>query len=395
MAGIASAPAHDACWTARPERTDTTDAAVRADMIRTFDPRVLLGDRLGLSLYCRFAEDHLAGRPSRAFEMYERFIRHFNEQHEHSGSMFRSLIDSIRTYGFDPTRVVYANPQEHTLKNGIHRTAAAIALGLDRIPYNLSFEESRTPDEKFAEIFPPDELATLAAWQDEYIERCGGVTALRCRVRRHMRRHPRSFQAPFSSKTKIPVVRLYQGSERLGLLGKRPTEARFATYGLADVLGPDMSVLEMGCNNGFLALEMAARVRSVTAFDADPAYVAIGQMVAAHLGRTNCELRASTVEAFTDARTFDCVVACAVHGWISLGFQQFVAKILGFLRPGGVLLLESHELDCHPEWAEQRRFLLGHFDLVRFGLIDDVDESLYASEMREYLVLRRKPASGR
>src|SRR6185369_17956308 len=147
---------------------------------------------------------------------------------------------------------------------------------------------------------------------------------------------------------------------------------------------------EMGCNNGFLAAEIAGRARSVTAFDVDPAYVAIGQMVGGYLGRTNCELRTSTVEAFADGRTFDCVVACAVHGWVSLSFQQFVEKILGFLRPGGTLLIESHELDCHPEWADQKRFLLGHFDVLRSGLIDDVDESLYASEMREYLLLRRK-----
>ncbi|MBI3769875.1 MAG: class I SAM-dependent methyltransferase [Deltaproteobacteria bacterium] len=115
-------------------------------------------------------------------------------------------------------------------------------------------------------------------------------------------------------------------------------------------------------------------------------------MVGTYLGRKNCDFHVSSAETFSEDRTYDCVVACAVHGWVSLSFQQFVAKILRLLRPGGVLLLESHELDCHPEWAEQKRFLLGHFDLLRSGLIDDVDEGMYASEMREYLVLRRKSA---
>jgi len=366
----------------------------RVDLVRTFDPRVLLGDRLGLSLYTRFAEDHLAGRDGAARRLYEQFIAYFNEQREHSPAIFAALIDRVRSGGFDPARPVYANPREHTLKNGSHRVAAAIALGLEQIPYNVSFEETRTPNEVFSRIFAPEDLAQLLAWQDALIERCGGTLALRCRVRRVMRQHPQSFSAVFSSKTKIPVARLYQGYERLGLLGKRPTERRFATYGLAGVLDPGMRVLEMGCNNGFLSIEIAGRTRSVTAFDVDPAYVAIGTMVSAYLGRTNCDFRVSSFERFADERVFDCVIACAVHGWVSVGFTEFVGRILGYLRPGGVLLLESHELDCHPEWAEQRRFLLERFDVLRSGLIDDVDDEMYASEMREYLVLRRKDVAG-
>jgi SAM-dependent methyltransferase len=389
MAGLASEAWREGGTPATADR-----GPVRVDSIRTFDPRVFLGDRLGLALYCRLAQDHLHGRESPAARMYEQFIRHFNEQHEHSTATFRALIDSIRARGFDPAQVVYANPQEHTLKNGIHRTAAAIALGLERIPYNLSFEENRAPDEVFGRVFDASELALLTRWQEELIDACDRATALRCRVRRHMRRHPRSFSAPFSSKTKIPVVRLYQGFARLGLLGKRPTEARVATYGLGTLLDRDMHVLEMGCNNGFLALEIAGHVRAVTAFDVDPAYVAIGQMAAAHLGIRDCEFRVSSVEAFADERTYDCVVACAVHGWLSIAFAEFVATILRFLRPGGILLIESHELDCHPEWAEQKRFLLRQFEVLRWGLIDDVDDSLYASEMREYLVLRRARAAG-
>ncbi|HEY2387435.1 MAG TPA: class I SAM-dependent methyltransferase [Candidatus Binatia bacterium] len=367
---------------------------VRVDTIRTFDPRELLGDRLGLSLYCRFAQDHLAGQDGLALQMYEQFIAYFNEQREHSAARFKVLIDGLRSGGFDPTRPVYANPREHTLKNGSHRVATAIALGLEQIPYNLSFEETRTPNEVFPKIFASDQLASLLAWQDELIEQCGGLTTLRCRVRRLMRQHPQSFSAAFSSKTKIPVARLYQGHEKLGLLGKRPTEKRFAAYGLGQYLQPHMSVLEMGCNDGFLSIEIAERVRSVTSFDVDAAYVAIGKMVSAHLGRTNTDFRVSSFEQFADARTFDAVVACAVHGWVSVSFQQFVTKILGFLAPGGLLLLESHELDCHPEWAEQRRLLLEHFEVLRSGLIDDVDGEMYASEMREYLVLRRKSAVG-
>jgi SAM-dependent methyltransferase len=244
----------------------------------------------------------------------------------------------------------------------------------------------------FASLYSPSELEVLRAEQERLIQECPKDVSLICRVRRIIRQHEASFAAPFSSKTRLPIVRPYQGSARFGIRGKRPTERRIGAYGLEDILQADFRVLEVGCNCGFLSLEMARMVAHVTGFDADPHYIAIGKEVQAHAGITNCTLQVSKVETFRTDQRYDCIVSCAVHGWVGLSFPQYVQFLLSLMTPSSVLVFESHELDCHPEWEEQKRHLLGSFDIIRAGWIDDVEEDVYESELREFLVLKRKPA---
>lgn len=362
----------------------------RHDRIKTFNPQIFLGDRLGLSLYCLFVEEHLTGRPGIGEELYRRFLKHFDEDDEHAPEKFRSLIDSIRTNGFDPARGVSANPQERTLINGSHRCAAAIMMGIKELPYYLRFGDNRTEDGVFGEIYNQDELDLLHQLQEKLIQQCDPVIALQCRVRKVVRQAPRSFSAPFSSKARLDAIRLYQGFDELGLIGKRPVESRFATYGVKEWVRPDMEVLEIGCNNGFLSLLTSRHVAHVTAFDADPSYISIGKLVQQHLGISNCHLSASTFGSFSFTKKYDAVFACAVHGWLNIPFQDFVTVVLASLKPCGIFLFETHELDCHPEAAEHRAYLLNFFEVIRAGFIDDADPYLYQSEFREYLVLRRK-----
>lgn len=364
--------------------------AIRRDRIKSFNPQILLGDRLGISLYCLFVEEHVSGRHAFGEELYLKFMQHFDERGEHSPERFRHLIDSIRSCGFDPVQGVWANPQERTLINGSHRCAVAIVTGITDLPYYLRFGDNRAPDDLFARIFTEAELNRLLQYRDMLIEQCEPLVSLQCRVRKVVRESPASFSAPFSSKGRLDAIRLYQGFDELGLVGKRPVESRFATYGIADWVTREMEVLEIGCNNGFLSLLTARRAAHVTAFDADPSYIAIGKMVQRHLRITNCDLLSSTFNSFSFTKRYDAVFACAVHGWLNIPFQGFVSVVLASLKPGGLFLFETHELDCHPEAAEQRAYLLNFFEVIRCGFIDDADPSLYQSEFREYLVLRRK-----
>lgn len=361
----------------------------RFDSIRTFNPRCLLGDRLGLTLYYLYAQQRLHGGDSNIRSLYQKFIAAFNEK-EHSADIFDRLIDSMKSRGYEPTSPVYGNPKEFALHNGAHRCATAMALGIEKIPYCLRFGDDRTPDEAFARIFTPDELQMLRSEQDRIIAESGPQLSIGCKIRKLVRAHPKSFSAPFSSKNAIQAIRPYQGLAKLGILGKRPVEKRAEIYGIAQFIKDHMRVLEIGCNSGFLALETASYAAHVTAFDADPIYIELGQLVKEHLGIQNCSLFARPVEQFQTDETYHAIISCAVHGWIRIPFAEFIQRILGWLKPGGIFVFETHELDCHPEAAEQRKYLLRYFDVLRQGYIDDADESLYQSEMREYLVLKKK-----
>jgi malonyl-CoA O-methyltransferase len=388
------------CWTGvkegQPARTPAsspgaTTAVPRVRAIRTFDPRILLGDRLGLTLYCLFAESYLAQRESPAFAWYARFIAHFREQDQHTQDRFVALIETIRRQGFDPAKPIYANPTEFALSDGAHRSAAAIVLGIRDVPYHLRFGDTRVPDEVFPAIFDPQEMAVLRDAQERYIAGCDPQMAFACRVRRIIRQHPGSFAAPFSSKTRLPAVRPYQGSARLGILGKRSTEARLEAYGLARHVTGAMRVLEIGCNCGFLSLEVARLAAHVTAFDVDPAYVQVAETARAFAGVENCTFMTASIEQFTPASPFDLVISCAVHGWARMDFASYIARLRALVKPGGLVLFESHELDHHPEWEEQKRHLDEYFRTLRAGWIDDVDGGLYESELREFLLLEARP----
>ena len=373
-----------------PDSRDTprTPGIVPIRAIRTFDPRLLLGDRLGLTLYTLVARGLLTSTATPAFEWYERFIHSCGEAAEHSLDTYARLLARLQADGFDPAYPIYAHPNEFALQNGAHRCAAAIALGETQVPYHLRFEDDRTPAERFAAVFSPAELAALETAQRELIEDCPPELGIICQIRAHVRAHERSFTAPFSSKTRLPILRTYQSSARRGVRGKRSTADRVEIYGLREILCRHMRVLEIGCNCGFLTLEMARLAGHVTAFDVDPNYIALGTMVQRHFRLTNVAFQTAQVETFRPSERFDCVVSCAVHGWITLPFGAYIQHLRSMLAPGGFLVFESHELDCHPEWQDQKRHLLQQFDLVRSGWIDDVDDDVYQSELREFLILR-------
>jgi 2-polyprenyl-3-methyl-5-hydroxy-6-metoxy-1,4-benzoquinol methylase len=360
--------------------------------LKTFDPAVLLGDRLGLTLYGIFAEDHLSNRTSKAKMLYEQFVRYFpGERGIYAPAHFAALIDSIRSEGFSPYNPIFANPEEFALMNGSHRAATAIQLGISSVPYVLRYNDDRVDESIFSDILGRDAFQFLKAKQAEYIARCDELTALRCRIRMIMREHPASFQTSFSSVTRVPALRCYQGFERLGILGKRPAEARIATYRLAEFLNTSMRVLDIGCNVGFGSLILSQHVASVDGFDVDPAYIGVSSLVRDYLGVTNCSFSTRSLIDFHPDVPYDCVVATAVHGWSGLSFGDYVKKLVSWTAPEGIMLIESHELDAEFDWRQKKAFFETYFDILHHGFIDDVDTRQYQSEYREFLLLRKRP----
>jgi SAM-dependent methyltransferase len=358
--------------------------------VKTFDPCILLGDRLGLTLYGMFVEAYLQGNCKNEAEMYEKFIQYFpGERGIHTPDAFIHLIDSIRSNGFNPYYPVSANPDEYAMKQGSHRCSIAIQLGIKEVPYILRFDDSRTDDSVFQKVFNSAELRLLEEKREEYVERCDQLTALKCGLRVHMRSHVKSYQAPFSSKTRIPTLRFYQGYEPLGLLGKRPAQKRLEIYNLKRYVRPPFAVLEPGCNVGFFALALSQHVASIQGFEVDPSYVHVANQVAAHCHITNCFFTVDSVDRFQAHQGYDLVISTAVHGWSQLPFAEYVQRIDLWTKPGGLILFESHEIDAEKDWPDKKALLVNRFQLLEQGFIDDVDNRVYESEMREFLLLRK------
>ncbi|MDD2236227.1 MAG: class I SAM-dependent methyltransferase [Kiritimatiellae bacterium] len=180
----------------------------------------------------------------------------------------------------------------------------------------------------------------------------------------------------------------YQSFPQLGITGQRPTDKRMSTYEMKALLTPEMSVLDIGSNCGFFALTLAPLVHSITGVELNPRLVQIARKTKEYLGTANAEFIASPFEQWNAGeRQWDVVLSFAVHLWVRMPFEMFAAKLLTLLKPGGILLLESHNIHQNDSCFDERIKWMCHLglELRRWGMIrdDGVHERIFA-------VLQRK-----
>lgn len=123
---------------------------------------------------------------------------------------------------------------------------------------------------------------------------------------------------------------------------------------LTEMHGPvaGQTLLDVGCGDGTLALELAQRGAVVTGVDADPAMIA-GARRRSEAAGTQVRFVEGQAERlpFEDA-TFDGVVAVAVLCFVDDVARSF-AEMSRVLKPGGRLTIS--ELGRWSFWAAQRR----------------------------------------
>lgn len=359
--------------------------------LRHFNPACLLGDRLELSIYGLFVEEYLAGRLNHAVTIYKKVMKHFPEEAAvHTQENFISLIECIRANGFSQYNPVFANPDELTLLDGSHRCAIAIQLGVHSVPFARRFIDDQVSDARFLAILGEEDYAIVKEKQSAYIDNCDPLMSLKCRIRSHMRANVSSFNSPFSSPTAIPALRCYQAMESLGIRGKRLSEKRVRLYGLDRFVSSTTRLLDVGCNVGFFSMTLAKLVGQVDAFDPDQAYIDLANMVREFSSINNCRFSVATVQTFRPESKYDLLVTSAIHGWSGMPFEVYVATIAEWVEPNGLIFIESHELDAERDWRTKKTWLGSHFDIVHDGFIDDVDDLVYQSEFREFLILRKR-----
>lgn len=123
---------------------------------------------------------------------------------------------------------------------------------------------------------------------------------------------------------------------------------------ILDLLGPPagLRILDVGCGDGVLALELAAKDASVVGIDASPEMIAVARDRAARTGKqARFEVTGAENLPFASG-TFDVAVAVTV-----LCFAESAGAILRemarVLRPGGRLIIG--ELGRWSTWASVRR----------------------------------------
>ncbi|MDA8722628.1 class I SAM-dependent methyltransferase [Planktomarina temperata] len=137
---------------------------------------------------------------------------------------------------------------------------------------------------------------------------------------------------------------LYQSYEDLFIPGLRPTGTRLTNYFSSGVcFKGSESVLDLGCNTGFLLCEIASQIKSGTGVEISSNNVAIANSVSLFHRKSNLTFINEDAVTFLDncSAKYDVIILCAVHSWIGLSSQELRLKVLSILEPGGVVLLES------------------------------------------------------
>lgn len=147
---------------------------------------------------------------------------------------------------------------------------------------------------------------------------------------------------------------LYQSCPALGLRGFRQTDQRVRAMDIAgDLQGK--TVLEVGCNSGFLSLALAPGTQRFVAFDNNPFLIQMAQVAAQALPPCPAEFFVEAFETWPEDDHYEVALSFANHstwdGNMTLPLDGYFAKLQRLLVPGGLLIFESH----HPALENARQ----------------------------------------
>lgn len=184
-------------------------------------------------------------------------------------------------------------------------------------------------------------------------------------------------------------VTIYQGFETIGISGQRPSLYRILKYGLHNILNKEQSVLDIGCNCGFLDMMLAGDVKSVLGIEYDVALVKIADLVKDYLHLKNCEFIQRDFNSWyqKNENHYNVIFSFAIHHWLNITSEVYVEELDRLLLPEGYLCFESHDLSFgKDDMYDECKKLFGRKGYARYteGMIKDDGKS-----KREYIIYQK------
>jgi SAM-dependent methyltransferase len=161
----------------------------------------------------------------------------------------------------------------------------------------------------------------------------------------------------------------FEGRERLRILARVMQPSTRSLLERAGV-GAGMACLDVGCGGGDVTFELARLVGTsgrVVGMDMDASKIELARREAADLELAGVEFRLVEVGESAGAPEFDVVYARFLLTHLS-DPADALERMLGFLRPGGVAIVEDIDFRghfCHPEHLAFRRYVTLYSEVVR------------------------------
>jgi len=141
----------------------------------------------------------------------------------------------------------------------------------------------------------------------------------------------------------------YQSYSEIGLAGTRNIQERIDIYHAKKYLKPTDEVLDIGCNCGFLDLQLGRYVKSIKGIDVEPFFIEIANKTKEYVSASNVNFVVMDFkeEIKNISEKYNVIFALAIHTNVfqtGVAEQQFVDDIMNKLKDGGILFFESHNL---------------------------------------------------
>lgn len=194
----------------------------------------------------------------------------------------------------------------------------------------------------------------------------------------------------------------YQGLDKIGIGGAKPTEERLRRYQIETYLSPDYEVLDIGSNNGFFSMEIAKKTKHVDAIEFNPYLNLIAERTRKELKINNVHFHQLDFCEYETHRVYQAIFSlanhCTIDGNLSINFEEYIAKCFNLLEVNGYLFFESHnvfgpgtggvgddgDMNAKFDVVEQYFEVIDFYMTQKFVPLIDIDKL--------FVILKRRPA---
>ena len=183
----------------------------------------------------------------------------------------------------------------------------------------------------------------------------------------------------------------YQSFKKIGIDGQRDTEERIELYDIKNLLKKEDIVLDIGCNCGFLDMQVAPYVKKVIGYEISPSLFNIANKTSKFLNINNVEFHCEDFTSKEHKEKYNVIFAFAIHMWlINENFTEndFVNLMYDLLENNGYLFFESNDFS---KFDESFKKLCSLFEdkNMKICLHENISDKHVSSIKREVVIFQK------
>lgn len=183
--------------------------------------------------------------------------------------------------------------------------------------------------------------------------------------------------------------RFYQSYDEIGISGQRPTQERLKIYNILKYLKQEFNILDIGCNCGFLDMQLSKYVNSITGIEYNASLVSVGNSMKELVNTENVKFVNQDFKLYNTEDQYDVIFLFSIIGWLNMDCNTLVDKLIRMNSRYGYMLIESHNVEDESRYSLYKNVVdkikSYNYTVVENGLIYD-DKRI----RREFVILHRQ-----